>query len=1231
MSIYISNNAIQNIPLESEVINEKFYDDKLTSFLNSNGHLRNIVISEAESLSINSKSSKENVGAVLYVRLAIEALDKDFGTEFEISQNYYTNIYNRNLFEENLRDAIMAFQAWKQLPVTGIVDKQTLITIDQQLSYEVYYDHFTKKYLGNNVSKEKISITSNFNHETREFSTNVLINGKNINLKTDELALGNVIFDSNGDPLEENGYAYILPSPNISSKIKESQEFKNINKSSFEIEGRIPVKIKLGELKTPHINQLNIITFSNTIIIDAISELPPIKYEDPYEKPPYLIQHGDTLSQLIENNYYGQPLVFENPYNSAVPIFTSPERQPLPIANRHDDARFQFYINLLYYYNTIKHDDGVVEEWGIKKSTNYKRYEEDHLENENIYNNVYNSSDPQSALPNYHRFLKRMEAHDQDHKINFDNNGNTTSFTIEEGRKLRIPSRQFADSLYYQLNFRQDLFLEPDPDNNDKLRYKPNLLDFITDVTSTLSETIRDSVKKMYEETYQFFEKAYNYAITSLAANWPRGTGGKLGAGLGITWGIPIATDISVQSRIWRKMTPLNEFTIMFRKEGKLGVGADVAAGASLGLYMGKGDKKRGVGLKAGAGASNMYNFSGVSVYEFPIRTEETALLSMIVKVFGGAITQASISILDYFDVINLDPEHYLTKIDIGLEMKTELWAAIEGGYASPNNRFGMPGAENGVRMPQTPNTTTDIQKKKFTKFRRILSNIPHIGVSGTAQFSMGLGFSMAYEYDKKPLVPQLEARVPSKTTFEIGYNIFQDVNFNGLGHWFTRIFAIPATSSLQSIFNFLIQGGGKQLVIVFEGERFVDAQNLNLADININQANFSSVNNNKGGLTLSNNNNYKWNVYVKLGFYTGSPETFCQGGSMSYIKLSLTQIKNLFSSGSLSLDNVLNILYSYEKGYKLGYGFDRRNRKGLNITGKVMQSFGNNPNVTVSHTELSITQNILSRVNTDTWGIQGAAYLFVKVELKMADFILFIKYYLRMVKLRFITHPDNNSEFNDKLKSLNIHRKLVIKAITDKIGENYTEEQLVTELGIEFFNQLFAEGIIPGTNIIGMNGKMKQILDQEVTNSSINTFGSALGHFSNSYKRFAEYYFDKDIPENENIVYGIKQLAEIWKYVPWHNFAALTRLYTALEFELGINLSAEIKAGKLATVRLGFSGELALIMQAEFYDNGIFVSANNPADPYNIAFQNIKNYLAQTANTKINAIKESFTRHQIL
>jgi hypothetical protein len=73
------------------------------------------------------------------------------------------------------------------------------------------------------------------------------------------------------------------------------------------------------------------------------------------------------------------------------------------------------------------------------------------------------------------------------------------------------------------------------------------------------------------------------------------------------------------------------------------------------------------------------------------------------------------------------------------------------------------------------------------------------------------------------------------------------------------------------------------------------------------------------------------------------------------------------------------------------------------------------------------------------------------------------------------------------------------------------------------------------------------------------------------------------------------------------------------------------IKVDKLATVRLGFSAELALIMQAEFYENGAFVSANNPEDPYHAAFNNIKKYLAQAAGNKINAIQESFTRHQIL
>lgn len=43
-----------------------------------------------------------------------------------------------------------------------------------------------------------------------------------------------------------------------------------------------------------------------------------------------------------------------------------------------------------------------------------------------------------------------------------------------------------------------------------------------------------------------------------------------------------------------------------------------------------------------------------------------------------------------------------------------------------------------------------------------------------------------------------------------------------------------------------------------------------------------------------------------------------------------------------------------------------------------------------------------------------------------------------------------------------------------------------------------------------------------------------------------------------------------------------------------------------------------------------MFVLANNPDDPYNIAMQNIKSYLVNTASNKLSAINQSVIRHKI-
>lgn len=92
-----------------------------------------------------------------------------------------------------------------------------------------------------------------------------------------------------------------------------------------------------------------------------------------------------------------------------------------------------------------------------------------------------------------------------------------------------------------------------------------------------------------------------------------------------------------------------------------------------------------------------------------------------------------------------------------------------------------------------------------------------------------------------------------------------------------------------------------------------------------------------------------------------------------------------------------------------------------------------------------------------------------------------------------------------------------------------------------------------------------------------------------------------------------------------------MSRLYVALELELGVNLSAQVKAGiGELTARLAISGELALIDHSIFYEDGAFVIANDPNDPYNIALQDIRNYLVNTPSNKLSAINQSVVRHKI-
>src|SRR5690606_32358801 len=145
----------------------------------------------------------------------------------------------------------------------------------------------------------------------------------------------------------------------------------------------------------------------------------------------YQIQNGDTVSSLVVLNYY-EPGNFDimNEYDNTI-IFTLPSRVPLDQQYRNEDARFQFYINLLYYYNISGTEENVVES-GFRAAPFYQRYDTDHLDSVNIFNNKFEAGDANTGLPNYYRFLKKMETLNPQSTIQFDQ-GETLSFTAEEG------------------------------------------------------------------------------------------------------------------------------------------------------------------------------------------------------------------------------------------------------------------------------------------------------------------------------------------------------------------------------------------------------------------------------------------------------------------------------------------------------------------------------------------------------------------------------------------------------------------------------------------------------------------------------------------------------------------------------------------------------------------------------------------------------------------------------
>lgn len=1262
MKINISKKAIENVPQLSNSLNQEYNIEELKSKLLRSEKYFVVLASRKNTSPLikGSYTSDKNPKAIIKLKMALNIIDQNTGNNFDLS---IVLPAIDGEFDVNLETAIIEFQQFAGISVNGKVDRETILKIDSFLTGndKAIFDHLSNKLKGLAIgNSSKIKVANDFREENGVFlyKLELFIGEGNQSISIDsEYAFEIELFKGSDGVIEVNGFAPVKLDKKTQDEFKKrTSNFQELN--YLNVDGFHFPSVDLGSIKPVLQNEQNQVYLGEEFSFDLSNaiDLPPSDFVDENEKI-YVVEPDDTFSKIILDNYYNDSAcVIENRYGIGDPIiYEFPQRHALPIDQRQYDDRFQFYMNLLYYYNSTEN-----QEWGIKKNGDYKRYSLNHLEDANVFDNkfVYNNPDTNTGLPNYYRFLREMEALDSDSTILFDSNGNTSSFTVIEGKKIRIPSRQFADTLFCFLNFRQEEMMELKIDNSDPDNPREyydyispaQLTTVVNEMTATsiinnILNTVIDFGQRLldlYSETLELFRRAYDFIKNTLASIIPRGVGGEFGAEIGVTWGYPVATDLYMEQRLWRKMTSLNEFTLIFRQEGGIAAGFDTAVGASLGTYHGHGSTKRGVGLKVGAGVSDKFFYKGVFEYEFPIRQEETALLAMAITVFGGAFVKSIAEAVDFFAHINIAPSHYLSKIKLGIEKKTEAWAQAQLGFADDNTK--------NLTIDQQPNQSATDSNKSFTSLENIVNNIPSIAIGGNASFSLGVEFSIENEYNNKPLRQNINARVPSDTKIEMVFSTQTVVDFSveSLGTLIQNLFVsstgIPA--AIQSIFNSLFGlNRGILIGVVFEGKRLCEVEDLTLADFSINSvANPTLTTNSQDKLQYGTGGNYVWTSALKLGTFSGSPDTFCEEGSETNIYLNLTRIKQIWdNSSSFTFDlntttGIPSIFKSFEYGYALGYLYNSRAKKGISLADQVVKNFtiqNTYPNVVTGY-EFGAKRDILKAINQNSFGLDAAMVLRLKINLNIQDIVLILKFAFKVLK--FATNPNYNNRDRGNFYDAIDRQKIRINNAIVKLDPSLKQLD-----GKQYFEWLFGEGNVPtndnpdfpfppgySSQVKGLN----KFLDDYVVAGKPNpdligtsSFQDKVVQFVKGYEIFNKFYQDIPLTKEEVKRYSIYEITESLAYL-----AEILSLDFGFEAKIVASLGFEAMVGDAAKARLALAGSVGLVDNMELFKDGKATAFPFNIDPLYHGIANSRSGILQAIEdkNKVNDVKSTIMRNNI-
>ncbi|WP_281225927.1 hypothetical protein [Flavobacterium aquiphilum] len=1231
MPIYTSKNAINNVPLAEKNQTNNDGGGKLHCLLfQDNSRLVDIARGGIKTSPLKIGDENE---AVRLVKVALNFIDErdDLYPEYNISE-LDVNSYK---FDSNLKDAITLFQEKFNIPITSVIDCITILKIDSKFLGDEFFDVQRKKYIGKSSNKEFSFVQQSLTNNKYEYSISFRENDQPIKIELDTVLKGKIV---RKDILVNDKILNIDLSNKTKNEILNKPEVQQIF-SSYNIDGQNFIAI-LNPAETK-VQYSTANSHTNTYILDYPEEeenTPPLLFDDEDAKL-HKIEEGDSPEKIILDNYYGgggSPIM--DPYNNTV-IFTLPERKAFPVAKRKYDARFQFYLNLLYYYNSEEKGSDI-KEWGLVKTGNYQRYPISHLNNINIFANEFDEDSPYTALPNYYRFLSEMERLNPNSKIEFDSNGNTTSFSTIKGKNIRIPSRKFADSMYYFLNFRPNEMLTPVAVPTDTPDEEPSsvmdyvidqALDFfinkagdaLVDIVETgldyVDEVVDDAIA-LYKEAAEFFKKAYNFAIDVLTKYWPRGLGGTIAIGGSITWGIPIQTKGNVERSLSRKMSKEKELIIVYSTQSTFGVGADVAVGTSLGLHTGgHGTSQKKFGLNVGAGVGKSYDIKIGNEYEFPVRKEETALLTMIINVFGGTLVNATADVLEYFDVINLNPRQYLTKFEVSFEKSLTGWAGAQVGVDTGD----------GISTP-TQNQDTLAQQdnnRGYGFIDNIFNKLPGMGATGEAAFKSGVAFSYEVDYGDNPLTKNHEGRVFKTIEIDTNYYSQNTLSFGLLGSFLKKLFIklLPGADLVGAFFNALSFDEGTMFGVKYSLERVGSADSLGPGDFDFTGQNVI-VDTLSGHSIKYSSPGEKVIKQISLYYstFTGDVNSLCQPG---------TEIKYNFNVGTLyqmikdretydySFENVLSLFRSIEFHKKVGVlnintgqtKLVRVKMPDKNLTAQIVSAHRDRAKPEVELISRMLEQSLkLSKSNTF---FAGGLAIDVKMELEISLLAKAIKFYLKKLNYKYksLSNRTLRNRFEKELENqrLKIHNAIRAKA---KLNQTNTENQVIAELGADYYDKLFDDnvtGIYPGSNIVGLN----VVMDQYINSASEVDYLTALIRFLKGIKPFSLYMNNIKRLGEDDLDYGITKIIDYFNFI-----ATLAQLDVTLEAKAGASFGGTVKAGEGATIGATLEALAEINYQAQLYKNGNLTFLD-PQDPLRIVYEEIRSLLGfQKENKRIAA-----------